>query len=54
MSWEQLHAILEENRQERKAEGKTPPDACPIDGSILDIRPDGQRNCPVGNYRWSG
>ena len=54
MSWEQLHAILQENRQGSKSEGTAPPDACPIDGSILDIRPDGQRNCPIGNYRWSG
>ena len=54
MSWEQLQAILQENRQTRNTVDITPPVACPIDGSILEIGPRGIRNCPLGNFRWAG
>ena len=52
MGWEQLKAILDENRQRRDRLASEPPIACPIDGSILVVRGDGVRNCPMGNFRW--
>lgn len=54
MSWEQLKAILDENRREAAQAESQPPAACPIDGDLLEIGPDGTRNCPMGNYRWTG
>jgi hypothetical protein len=54
VSWEQLRAILEENRLDREREEREPPVACPIDGTLLDVRDDGVRNCPMGNYTWRG
>jgi hypothetical protein len=51
MSWDQLKAILEVNRQDISREASEPPTACPIDGSPLDVRGN-IRNCPMGNYRW--
>ena len=52
MSWEQLQAISQENRTNWTREATEPPVACPIDGTPLDVRPDGKRNCPMGNFRW--
>ena len=52
MSWEQLAAIRGENRAEHALVSGQPPVSCPIDGELLDIRGDGVRNCPMGNYRW--
>ena len=54
MAWEQLQAILKENKDIRSIEGRDPQVACPIDGAILVIHPDGRRNCPLGNYTWAG
>jgi hypothetical protein len=54
MPWEQLQAILKENRTVRTLENREPPVACPIDGSILEVNSRGHRNCPMGNYRWTG
>ena len=53
MSWEQLTGILQENRGYAR-QAMDPPVACPIDGDLLEIRADGGRNCPMGNYRWTG
>ena len=50
MPWEQLKAIIDENRQLAQQARQEPPVACPIDGDILDIHPDGSRSCPMGNY----
>lgn len=52
MPWEQLADILAENRQDATQQAQEPPVACPIDGDILDIHPNGTRNCPMGNYTW--
>ena len=52
MSWEQLKSIIDENRQAARQASSEPPVACPIDGDILDIHPDGTRNCPLGNYSY--
>ena len=54
MGWEQLSAIAQSARIDAALEAKEPPVACPHDGSILDVRPDGVRNCPMGNYDWNG
>lgn len=53
MSWEQLGETQKINRQERQRDRQEPPLACPIDGELLDVR-DGIRNCPMGNFRWTG
>ena len=52
MPWEQLGAILSQGREDADAEDREPPVACPIDGDILDVKPDETRSCPLGNYRW--
>jgi len=54
MSWEQLGAITREQRAEAERERSQPPVACPIDGEPLDIGKTGNRNCPLGNFRWDG
>jgi hypothetical protein len=54
MGWEQLKTIRDENARLREQEAREPPVACPIDGSLLDMRTDGTRNCPMGNFRWNG
>ena len=54
MSWEQLSAILETHQNNVREEASSPPTACPIDGAALEIRGDGVRNCPMGNYTWGG
>ena len=55
MSWRQLQDIMAQNRQLQQTDQQQPPVACPIDGAILEVGRDGQvRNCPLGNYRWSG
>ena len=52
MSWEQLQAILDEQREAEREDERTPPVACPIDGEVLDVKPDGKRGCPFCGYRW--
>jgi len=54
MAWEQLQAILREQKTTRQTEERDPQVACPIDGAVLVIHPDGRRNCPLGNYTWAG
>ena len=54
MSWQQLSDIKKRAEEDRREDQVTPPVSCPIDGNRLDVRPDGMRNCPVGNYRWGG
>ena len=51
MSWEQLKAIIDEDKAEARKAKNEPPGACPIDGAILEVRGN-VRNCPMGNYRW--
>lgn len=52
MSWATLHQIVKANRAEAERAEAQPPEDCPVDGALLDIRADGVRNCPYGNYRW--
>lgn len=52
MSWEQLLSIMDENRQLDEDWRNTQPVACPIDGAVLQEGPDGELNCPMGNYQY--
>tara|TARA_Y100000310_G_scaffold295789_1_gene327476 strand:+ start:1056 stop:1217 length:162 start_codon:yes stop_codon:yes gene_type:complete len=52
MSWEQLQAIIDESALDKLQEEQEGLVACPIDGEPLDIRADGVRSCPMGNFRW--
>lgn len=55
MSWDTLLAIGKANANQRAIDAAQPPTTCPIDASVLAVHPlDGSRNCPMGNYRWSG
>jgi len=54
MSWEQVAVIMQENRRVVREEQREPPVACPFDGTPLEIRADGVRNCPMGNYTYTG
>lgn len=50
MSWEQLEAILKENKREQEKAGDKTPADCPVCGEQLDRR-DNQLNCPMGHWR---
>ena len=54
MGWDQLKNILNETREQLRVDAAAPPVVCPIDGEILDIHPNGIRNCPMGNFTWRG
>lgn len=55
MSWEQLKAILDENRKEAAEERRLGPVSCPNDGSLLDYNPKtGKLNCPMGDFQTTG
>jgi hypothetical protein len=54
VSWEQLVDIQRTNRDNARAEVQKPPEVCPYDGEPLDINGRGWRNCPLGDYRWTG
>ncbi len=51
MSWEQLKAILRENRTALAEERRRPPQVCPYDGSALVYNAArGLLGCPMGDY----
>lgn len=50
MSWAELIAIREEQRQLAEADRNAPLVECPICGERLDVR-DGIKNCPLGHWR---
>lgn len=54
MSWYQLKALQEEIAEQRRRSLSEPPNACPIDGAILDVNARGVRNCRMGNFTWTG
>jgi hypothetical protein len=54
MSWEQFRSIVLTNRSNMAAEQSRPPTACPFDGTPLEIRADGIRNCPRGDFTYPG
>ena len=55
MSWAQLKAILDENRQIARDDARESSVSCPIDGSALNYNPKrGTYDCPMGNYTVKG
>jgi len=52
--WEALHQILLGNAERKAWEDSQPPVVCPYDGWPLVSNGDGELDCPVGDYRWSG
>ena len=56
MGWEQLKPIKDQSRQEQRDwnEEQMQPTVCPVDGELLNIRADGVRDCPAGNFTTGG
>ena len=56
MGWEQLKPINDQSRQEQRDcnEEQMHPTVCPVDGELLNIRADGVRDCPAGNFTSGG
>lgn len=54
MSWDQLAAMHQENREVREREANTPPLACPNDGTLLDEGPGGTLHCVFDGWTWDG
>jgi hypothetical protein len=52
MSWEQLEAILKQNRDYARVNRSAKPRTCPNDGSQLTQGRRGVLDCPFGDYRW--
>ncbi len=51
---ETLRQIAKENREAEERATAAGPVACPHDGAVLEVRADGVRNCPQGDFRWEG
>ena len=56
MSWEQLRSMRAQVAQDQRTLNTEigAPTVCPIDGALLNIRADGVRDCPVGNFTYGG
>jgi hypothetical protein len=56
MGWEQLKSIKEQSARDQRDLNReqTQPTVCPIDGELLNIRADGVRDCPTGNFTSGG
>lgn len=52
MAWDDLKAILKADKESAREQATRPPDACPIDGTPLEVGKNGVRNCPMGNFRY--
>lgn len=53
MGWYQVLSIYREAAQQKLDEETRPPVACPNDGTVLDLGPDGILFCRWGcDYRW--
>jgi hypothetical protein len=60
--WNQYKAIRDANRIDTANYMSLPPDACPYDGTPLEVgyitvqggAKELRRNCPMGDYSWSG
>lgn len=50
MTWQKLSDILKQDVQERSDWAQQQPEACPIDGTPLEIGPQGALHCPMGNF----
>lgn len=55
MGWEQLRDIAREKLELREAEERTPPVACPKDGTPLEQNSAGTKHCRFCGWtdRWS-
>lgn len=51
--WATLLETARWNAAELDRERTEPPVACPTHGEPLDVRSDGARNCPFGDYRYT-
>ena len=62
MSWWQLKATADNQRAWARSYYALPPDACPNDGTPLEVgmqtQPGGGqiqiRHCPMGDFTWEG
>jgi len=54
MSWEQLEALIGENRDTRMRDFTERPISCPQCGNQLDENARGVLNCPFGHFTWRG
>jgi hypothetical protein len=52
MSWDQLHAIIQEARRGVAESQAEPPTACPNDGEPLRTGPNGELYCRFDGWRW--
>lgn len=52
MGWETLADIKAQAVADSRKPDVKVPVSCPIDGELLDVNSKGQRECPMGNYRW--
>jgi hypothetical protein len=54
VSWQQLQAIYENDRQQREFWLSQPPRACPHDGTPLQQSPNAENElfCPHDGYMW--
>lgn len=44
-------ALMTQASTERKEWSDQPLIDCPVCGEVLDVRPNGLKNCPLGHYR---
>ncbi len=70
MGWDQLLSIMQDNQQLalEEQQRREVPTACPVCSAPLDVNEGqggvpgalftgsapGDRNCPLGHYRWAG
>lgn len=62
MAWWQLKSVADDQRAWERSYYALPPDACPNDGSPLDVGYSTQvgggklliRHCPLGDYTYAG
>lgn len=52
MSWDQLAEIVAEASAGMGAERRTPPAACPNDGTPLEGASHGRLHCPFDGWTW--
>lgn len=52
MSWNELGSIWRDNQAQQESDAELPPEECPYDGAPLVVGRNGERRCPMGDYRW--
>ena len=53
MSWEQLQAIIEAQKEAAAEEQTKEVIACPLCNALLNVNDQGVKDCPMGHYRTS-